>query len=47
MVILRGQIVLQKVFVGVFVYHMNIYTDHRKINTCQQTQDYSFETYRQ
>ena len=26
-------------------YHMYIYTDHRKINTRQQTLDYSFETH--
>ena len=44
MVILRGQIACQKLFLC--LVYMYMYTDHRKINTRQQTLDYSFETHR-
>ena len=46
MVILRGQIAFQEYFVCVLSIACSCTYDHRKINTRQQTLDYSFETHR-
>ena len=37
---------VSEVFCVCLVYHMYMHIDHRKINTRQQTLDYSFETHR-